>query len=155
MTQQDEYNQLFNYALRLLDRREYSQAELRTKLIQWLRRHKLSAQAEQQINGLLEQLTTSGLQDDDRFAAAYVRFAITKGWGPIKISYHLRKRGISGERIARHCHREEDFWQGQIHQLMERRYGAVNEHNRERSYRFLLGRGFRSDQIRQALQQRR
>ncbi len=147
----NEEQQLFNYALRLLGRREYSRAELKTRLTQRLRRQKLpSSQAEQSIESVLEQLTTDGIQDDDRFAASYVRICIMKGWGPIKISYHLKGRGISEEKIAEHCDYEETFWVEQICQLVKNRYGTINETNREKIYRFLLGRGFRSDQIRQA-----
>lgn len=147
----NEEQQLFNYALRLLGRREYSRAELKTKLTQRLKHQKsFSSQTEQDIESLLERLSLDGVQDDDRFAASYVRLGIMKGWGPIKISYHLKKRGISEEKIAKHCHYEEAFWLKQICQLIKNRYGTINETNREQSYRFLLGRGFRSDQIRQA-----
>jgi len=147
----NEEQQLFNYALRLLGRREYSRSELKTRLTQWFKRRRLlSSQAEQNIESVLEQLTADNIQDDDRFAASYVRVCIMKGWGPIKISYHLKGRGISQERIAEHCHHEESFWVKQICQLVRNRYGTVNETSRERIYKFLLGRGFRSDQIRQA-----
>ena len=100
----DEQSQLFAYALRLLGRREYARMELQQKLTQWLaRRSSLAAETEERVTSLLEQLTAEGLQDDDRFVTSYVRLCIMKGWGPIKISYHLRRKGIQEEKIKEHC----------------------------------------------------
>ena len=146
----DEQSQLFAYALRLLGRREYARMELQQKLTQWLaRRSSLAAETEGRVTSLLEQLTAEGLQDDDRFAASYVRLCIMKGWGPIKISYHLRRKGIQEEKIKEHCERGEEFWVEHIRQLIERKQRARRE--REKNYRFLLGRGFLPEQIKQAL----
>ena len=140
---------LFTYALRLLGRRDYSRMEMREKLTQRLARRSTAAEIDKRVAALLERLAVEGLQDDDDFAAAYTRLGIMKGWGPIKISHHLRRKGIDEERIGRHCVRAEEFWIARIHELLERRGRANKE--RDRNYRFLLGRGFSSDQIRRAL----
>lgn len=151
---EDEHARLLGYALRLLGRREYSQVELRTRLKQWLERHKiLGSSATERIEAVLAQLAQEGWQDDERFAAAYTRLSIRKGWGPIKIGYHLKHKGIAMDRISQHCDYSEEFWVEQLSKLLEHRYKGVptDARNREQRYRFLLGRGFLPPHIRVVL----
>jgi regulatory protein len=75
-------------ALRLLTRREYTAAELRTKLLE--REH-----AEPDVADAIAGLTRDGFVDDRRVAASFVRVAATvKGRGRHRIERELEHRGV-------------------------------------------------------------
>jgi regulatory protein len=82
-----------NAALRLLDVRERSTAELRLRL----RRKGFSAEV---IEGTLERLHESGLQDDARFAELFAEGAAARGLATRRIQNELRARGIEKELAA-------------------------------------------------------
>ena len=151
-TEDEGGTQLRGYALRLLSRREYSQAELRTKMKEWLRRRDLRPE-EEPLDDILARLVQDGWQDDERFTASYARLRIDRGWGPIKIAYHLRQRGIGEDEITKHCARSQEFWTAQLRKLVVHKYGGTptDIRNRNARYRFLLGRGFLAEHIRPVL----
>ncbi|MCR5097753.1 MAG: regulatory protein RecX [Lachnospiraceae bacterium] len=93
--------------------------------------------------------------DDDRYARSYVRYH-QSGRSRRRIMTDLRQRGVSDEVIqealeAEYTASEEDM----IRQtLMKRHFDPVTAdiRDRQRIYRFLLGRGFRYEDIDRALQ---
>ncbi|MBI5834324.1 MAG: regulatory protein RecX [Armatimonadetes bacterium] len=75
-------------ALRLLDRRRYTDHQLRTKLTE-------QEHAPESIDAVLARLTASGLVDDRAYAEAYVRDGQTlRGHGRQRLARDLRRRGI-------------------------------------------------------------
>ena len=76
-----------NYCLWLLGRREYSRAELLTKL----RRRELD---ESIALTIVEQLIEEGLQSDQRCIEAVQRSAARRGWSKRRIIQKLRTQGI-------------------------------------------------------------
>lgn len=99
---------------------------------------------------MLDELTSEGLQSDDRFADALTRSRAGKGYGPHRIRQELRQRGLDGDE-------GEELGQVDWDELIIRTHakkfgeGAVPGTPRERARveRFLMGRGFSGDQIRQ------
>lgn len=104
-------------ALRLLGRREYSQAELRAKLLQRYRQ-KFSTSGNQSTSGddtfidspaeappdaetligeVLAELVNLDLQSDERFAGSLVRRKLRAGYGPPVVRRELQAKGISGQ----------------------------------------------------------
>lgn len=81
-------------ALRLLNRRDYTAAELRTKLLD-------KDHAPDQVAEALDGLIADGLVDDHRVAAAFVRVAATvKGRGRLRIARELEARGVAKSIVA-------------------------------------------------------
>ena len=153
-----------SYALRLLGGREYSRAELRQKIIGRFfmakKTHQYSyggqinssedSPANLQIEGILDDLVREGLQDDDRFTASYIKQSIQRGWGPIKINYKLRNKGISKEMMDTHFPQDKEFWQECASKIAARKYELplTDIKQKDKCYRFLTGRGFSFEHIR-------
>ncbi|GAB2780093.1 recombination regulator RecX [Halomonas shantousis] len=133
-------------AIRLLGRREYSRAELMTRLR--ARGHESVA-----INEALDALAEQGLQSDTRFAEVFVRSRIMRGQGPVKIRAELGARGIDSSLIAMSLEAVEVDWQQLACETLARRFDGPGQGPRERARRerFLAGRGFDFSQVRYAL----
>lgn len=76
----------------LVDKRDYSSAELTDKLRQ-------DGYTAEQAVKLVERAVESGMVDDARFAAAFIRSKIYAGWGSAKIERELSRRGVSVEDV--------------------------------------------------------
>ena len=135
-------------AIGLLARREHSLLELR---------HKLRSRdcEESDIDELLEQLVHEGLQSDERYAEAYVYSRRQRGFGPMRIQAELRERGISDQLIGQFIQFGDSDWLDEARQQWEKRFGTQAEDYKERARqaRFLQGRGFSPEMIRQVLNQ--
>ena len=79
-------------AIRYLSRREYSFQELVTKLLN--KKHDPA-----QINHVLNKLAQSNYLSDERYAESFIRSKSLKGYGPVKISYELKAKGVAQEII--------------------------------------------------------
>lgn len=134
-------------AMDLLARREHSQRELRSKLERRF--------PPEQVDGTLQTLIKEGLQSDSRFAEAFVRQRSQRGYGPLRIRQELRQRGISDEMMGAAIDAAEVDWFAILAYVVERKYGdapAADLKEKARRTRFLLYRGFSSDQIRELLE---
>lgn len=130
-------------ALRLLARREHSQAELRTKLSGRNFDAETVAQA-------LQACAEQGLQSDARFTEAYVNMRINHGYGPLRIYGELHQRGIGAELIRRYLDMPEEFWQEKLAELRQKKYKgerAIDYSARAKQMRFFQQRGFSVEQI--------
>ncbi|MCR5327036.1 MAG: RecX family transcriptional regulator [Bacteroidales bacterium] len=75
-------------------RREYCRAEMRQKALKALDGDAAAAEE------ILESLVADGFVDDARYAGAFAREkAVLDGWGPVKIRYMLRGKGIEASDI--------------------------------------------------------
>ncbi|TDO06236.1 MULTISPECIES: regulatory protein RecX [Halomonas] len=138
-------------AIHLLARREYSRAELASRLA--AKGHEAATIAE-----CLDALAEQGLQSDDRFAENFLRSRILRGQGPLKVRVELERRGLDREVIQRTLVESEQAGQGDWFALageaLRRRFTGPGESPRERARRerFLASRGFDFDQVRHALE---
>ncbi|WP_302139552.1 regulatory protein RecX [Halomonas alkalicola] len=137
-------------AIRLLARREYSRAELATRLA--AKGHEPAA-----IGECLDALEAQGLQSDARFAETFLRSRILRGQGPLKIRQALSQRGIERE-LVRSAFSEQEGqggvdWFALACETLARRFSGPGDTPRERARRerFLAGRGFDFEQVRHAL----
>ncbi|MCF8197715.1 MAG: recombination regulator RecX [Sulfuritalea sp.] len=140
-------NELRQKAIRLLARREHTQAELARKL------SALGTQDE--IDAVLAELQASHLQSDSRAAENYVRSQAAR-LGTSRLRQNLKMRGVASDLI------EAQLAQGAITDEQERarevwrkKFSAAPTDAREwaRQARFLQGRGFASDIIRRVLKE--
>ena len=75
-------------------RREYCRAEMRQKALKALDGDDAAA------GEVLESLVADGFVDDARYAGAFAREkAVLDGWGPVKIRYMLKAKGIESADI--------------------------------------------------------
>jgi regulatory protein len=135
-------------ALTLLSRRDYTSSELADRLTD--KGYEPAA-----VAGAVADLTSRGLLDDRRTAAAHVRRAAAiKGRGRVRISRELTARGLSRDIIdeAVSAVAREDELVAIRKILARKRWPANPSHlERQRMYRHLLGRGFPADLIGRAL----
>jgi regulatory protein len=136
-------------AMNLLARREQSFFELVQKLTQKFPdfgKHEIILPA-------LEKLREENLQSDERFVEAYVRYRLTRGMGPIKISMELGQKGANDTLIQNEIYNTEIDWVAHCRDVLSRKYpegfGSTIE-ERQKLHRFLNQRGFQGEQIKKA-----
>ncbi|HMM53876.1 MAG TPA: recombination regulator RecX [Candidatus Desulfobacillus sp.] len=131
-------------ALRLLARREHSRAELARKL---------SAEpAADSLDAVLDQLEAAGLLSDRRYAESLVA-ARSARYGSARLRQDLRSRGIADEIIAAALSGEAGDEFARARHIWQRKFGRMPADRADyaRQTRFLQGRGFAGDVIRQVL----
>ena len=130
-------------ALRLLARREHSRAELARKLAP----HAESAEA---IEAVLNLLLSKKQQSDERFAEERAR-VLSRKYGAAKIRHDLKARGVSDEISARVSSGPDECERAKA--ILQRKYRepATTREERAKRARFLQGRGFSYDVIRNVL----
>ncbi|MCO6414453.1 MAG: regulatory protein RecX [Thiogranum sp.] len=140
----EAYQKSHATALRLLARREHSVLELRDKLA-------ARSFTDDIVEPLLAELTGSGLLSDRRFAEAYVRGRVERGYGPQRIQAELRERGIRGSLADEMLEAWSGTWLESAREQRGKRFGTGFPEDfaaRARQMRFLQQRGFTGEQIR-------
>lgn len=132
-------------ALGLLARREHTRAELGQKL---------SAHTEDaaELAALLDDLVRRGFQSDARYAAEFVR-AKSRRFGAAHMRYALREKGVAEADIAAALDALESDELSRAQQVWRAKFTALPASMEERGkqMRFLAGRGFSAEIIRQVL----
>lgn len=133
----------YQYALRLLTARDYTEARLKEKL-----RGREFAEAD--IEGALLRMTSEGWLDDRRFAERFVESALTSGryYGP-RLRQEMRRRGLSPELVSDVLGRimpQRDEFQD-VRAVFERRFSgfsfaSASDKEKRRALGFLQRRGF-------------
>jgi regulatory protein len=132
-------------ALAMLARREHTRAEMARKL---------SPHCEYpvQIEQLLDALVARGWLSETRFAESRAN-ALARKFGSRKIEYDLMSRGVSAE-VVEHIMEQVCAQElGNCRAAWQRRFGALPQDaaERGRQMRFLAGRGFSAEAVRQVL----
>tara|TARA_R110001583_G_scaffold34551_4_gene115912 strand:- start:3039 stop:3530 length:492 start_codon:yes stop_codon:yes gene_type:complete len=146
----DLTHQLRQSALIMLSRREYSRAGLEQRLGR-------VEGSESLLPALLEQLQQQGLQSDLRYTESLLRSRINRGQGPVRIAQELRHKGLAdqlSDEVMSSC---EQDWFELARTVRERRFGLEPPQDRQaeaKQWRFLLYRGFTSEQARYAMRAR-
>ena len=138
--------EIYNKALDLLSRREHSRKELYLKLA---KRFELK----EDINLTLDRLENNNLLSDSRFAEEYVRARRKKGFGPIKISAELEKRGVNDLLISSEIDKFDD-WEDLAELSFKKRFpdGASKDFQKlQKQKNFLSNKGFTFYQIESVL----
>lgn len=137
---------LYQYALMLLSRREYSQTELRQKLA-----HRFGADALDLINTTLLRLAADNYQSDERFTDNYVYSRLQKGFGLNRIKLELRQKGIDQERISATLENEstKEQEQQQLERIWRKKFNVIPSTSKERYLQqyYLATKGFRKELI--------
>ena len=133
---------IYNKALDILSRREHSAHELKLKL------HK-KYEAISEIEEVITKLESNNLLNDFRFAETYARIRKRKGFGPNKIHFELKNKGIK-ESISNEIISAEDGWAHAALQAFRKKYrDGISEDTKERlkQKNFLHNRGFSFKEI--------
>lgn len=136
-------------AMDLLALREHSRVELTRKL----RQREFS---EDMISQELDKLEQEKLLSDERFAQAYARMRINKGFGPRRIALELKERGISKQLVDTVLSESDTIWAQRAANALGKRFGrnpSGELSERVKQKRFLEYRGFSYEQIELGLQE--
>jgi len=133
--------------LRLLARREYSRCELARKLGS-------KSFGDGEVTAALDQLEASGYLSDLRFAEMVVRTRVGGGFGPLRIRFELREKGVPEHLVEQALTEAAPDWPELARQARGRHFGAaepVELKDKARQARYLHARGFTSQQVSVAL----
>ena len=110
---------------------------------------------EEIIDEVVNYLSEYGFIDDEAFALLFCRDKRNiNGYGPVKIAYILRQKGIDDTTIA---HGLEEYTseieKKMIEAIVEKKYlrDGILQKEREKIIRFLLSRGFHYNEIKEVL----
>lgn len=132
-------------AVRYLGRREHSVAELEGKLRQ-------RGVEPETIEEVMTFLLDHDLVSDERYAEAWSRVRVQKGFGPARIRAELRRKGVSDALVAQVLEPYDSEWYDQAQRWAERKHrGDLDEKARARLYRGGMNRGFTHDQVMRAI----
>ncbi len=127
-----------------LARREHTIHELTNKLAPKFPLHKSI------IPAVLQQLSEDGLQSDQRFAEAYIRWRTAKGYGVNRISMELVQKGVDEDLVEISMHNCGVNWEQLLYEQFDKKYNAIKPstiEDKAKMHRFFQYRGFSSDQI--------
>lgn len=131
-------------ALDFLARREHSEFELKQKLI---RRDFIP----EEIDALLNSLKEKGLLNEERFTQSYISRRSKLGFGPKHIAQGLKQCGI---KVLPDLVLDEEnvYWEDLLKKVWLKKFKILPASSEDyvRQMRFLLQRGFNSNQIRKA-----
>jgi len=137
---------LWNRAIGLLSRREYSKGELRDKLS--------LMSTELDIESVLSDLEAAGYQSDTRFVESFLRMRISQGHGLMRIRFDLKRKGVEEYLIEDAVHANDVDWFELAVDLYKRKYAlsskVLDYKERARRVRFMSQRGFSFDEIQYA-----
>ena len=131
----------------MLSRREHTRAEMKRKLSP-------HAESPEQVEQLLDALTARGWLSEARFAESRANTLVRK-FGSRKIEHDLNSRGVSAEIVEQTVERSLAQELESCRAVWRRKFGVLPQGGAERGrqMRFLAGRGFSAEVVRQVLKQ--
>ena len=142
----EELTLIYNKALDILSRREHSRKELYIKLTKRF-------DCKDEINLTLDQLEENNLLCDSRFTEEYVHSRRRKGFGPVKISMELEKKGVKDSLISSEIDKFND-WDKLAELSFKKRFpdgASKNFKELQKQKNFLTNKGFSFYQIESVL----
>ena len=132
-------------ALGYLTRREHSRLELERKLAP-------HAQTPEELSSLLDTLEQRGFLSAVRMVEQVIHMRKNK-FGSQRIVHELREKGIAENLIAAALPNIRETEQENAREVWRKKFGAMPANAKElgRQMRFLMGRGFTAEVIRQVL----
>ena len=134
-------------AMDLLTGREYSRAELATKLNKKFDNHSA-------IEQVLVQISDEGLQSDKRFAEAFIRSRLYRGHGLARLRQDIRQKAVADDLVAQALEDADINWFELAKDVAQRKFGdrqAADQREKAKRMRFMQYRGFNYEQIKYAL----
>ena len=137
-------------ALQWLAQREHSRQELRAKLLRIRRDGEAPGPTEDEVEAVIEWLAAQGHLSDARFIESRVH-ARQQRFGNLRIRQELQQHGLALDADAQQALKSSEFERAR--EVWVRKFGAPADDasGRARQMRFLAGRGFSADVIRQVV----
>lgn len=132
----------------MLARREHSYQELRLKLCQ-------RGFCDSEVIAELDSLKEQGLLSESRYAEMILNSRINKGYGPNAIEQILKSNGVSQTVISEVFYNSNTNWSELVISVWRKKFRDIlpkNQAERAKQVRFLLHRGFSSEQVQTALE---
>lgn len=145
------YQELYQYAIFMLSRRDYSTNELQRRIERRIREtEKDSPTAPECLPQVIERLLESQYLDDNRTIYSFFRSYLNKSYGPLRIRQELRLKGFPSEIIDRVLEETDTDWYALCQDLKEKKFGTGKPKDfkeRAKQIRYLQYRGFTSEYI--------
>ncbi len=130
--------ELLGYALRLLNRKDYTEKEIREKLTK-------RAAKESDANEVITYLKEKGFISDERYAENYVFFRLKKGYGLRRIRYELLKKGVDEAVVEKFLKNDRNNLEKIFLKRLKQLKGKKNI--RSKLFDYMYRRGFESEEI--------
>lgn len=133
--------------MRMLARREFSDVELRQRLL------RLSF-VESDIDVAIADALASGWLSQERFTASRIRHGVNKGWGPLRIWHDLQQHQVSRSQFDSALDALDIDWFALARGVKVKKFGEQVNTDRKlllKQQQFLRYRGFNREQIDYAL----
>jgi regulatory protein len=143
MKKQNKPRSIRVVAMDFLSRREHSTYELTQKL----KKRDFDIDA---IEAALDRLQQENLLSDSRFIENIVNSRVNTGFGPFKILYELRQKGISTERAEDYLSGLSVDWEPLMAMQRSKKYGPdlpVDYKEKMKQARFLQNKGFSPESV--------
>ena len=131
-------------------RQEYCVRDIRTKALKAMEGD--AARAEE----IVESLLRDGFVDDSRYAAAFAREKSSlTGWGPVKIRFALRAKGVSDEVASEALEQIDSARAGaKLEKLMENKAASLagDPQIRLKLIKFALSRGYTYEEVQRVME---
>ena len=130
--------ELLNYALRLFNRKDYTEKEIRDRLLK-------KSQSEDEIDEVIGYLKEKRFIDDVRYTQNYLYFRLKRGYGKRRVVHELLRKGIAEDLIDRVLTSEDENAEEVFLKKLKLLEGKRNK--RKKMFDFMYRRGFNSDKI--------
>lgn len=143
-------NELYQYALFLLSRRDYATGELRTRIRQRVYEKNDGKVDDLIIDNVIQRLMELNYLDDQRVIEVYLRSYARKPYGPNRIKQTLRQKGFAAELIDHvfmHC---DIDWFALAEESRIKKFGTdipKDFKEKAKQIRYLQYKGFSGDMI--------
>ncbi len=130
-------------ALAYLARRDHTHLELTRKLLH-------AGYTEEEIKPALDELSQRGWLSSQRFAENYVTQKQAR-FGNQKLAYELRQKGVEESVVQKTLEEANETELERARDVWRKKFGVqpANQNEKARQFRFMQGRGFASETIRQ------
>nr|WP_244968553.1 regulatory protein RecX [Rosenbergiella australiborealis] len=141
----------------MLGQRDHGTQELREKLRQSIARKALRDNtpelvlSEETLEGVIEWCREHGYIDDPRFCQQFIAQRSRRGYGPLRISQDLQRKGFEQAAIQYGLLHSEIDWQQCAREVAEKKAGRrwpTTYPEKVKLQRYLYSRGFQSEDIR-------
>ncbi|GAA6166330.1 regulatory protein RecX [Sessilibacter corallicola] len=153
-------NKVFNHAVFLLSRRDYTTHELKQKLVvKFVRSDKSKIEnAHVFIEQAITKISEYGYLNDARYCESFIRMSAGKYRGKTRIKNELKFKGVNNQLIENAFNACEIDWFELATVCLERKLGNTSMHEvlsdhklKSKYFRFLMSRGFNSEEIQNAM----
>lgn len=109
----EDFNKALNYSFLLLKYR----ARSRSEIISRLKKKGYASTAREKVVDYLE---GNNYINDEEFAHLFLSYSLEKGWGPVRIDFHLAKLGISPQ-LRKQVLSEDSTCDGRIREIIQKK----------------------------------